>query len=202
MSTDSKEKIIQAALALFAEKGYSNTSVRDIARESGMNLSMISYHFGGKEKLQEAVFHHFMEEVKEELVSSSLPETLEERITHMIHSLTRTIQRNPHYWQMVIRELLNGHQKSIQLFRQELFPTIAMVFGQDFESVKSEARSGLPFYVLGPAVSAMVFSHFIYKPVITQLLPGDLPEDFYEKYPGILSNLIIKGLKNFDQEDQ
>ena len=43
---------------LFAEKGYNGTSVRDIAEKAGINLAMVSYYFGSKEKLLEAVFDY------------------------------------------------------------------------------------------------------------------------------------------------
>ncbi len=48
--------IIAIAEKLFAEKGFDGASVRDIAQEAGVNVAMISYYFGSKEKLMEAVF--------------------------------------------------------------------------------------------------------------------------------------------------
>lgn len=48
--------IIEAAQKLFAVHGFDGTSVRDIANEAGVNVAMISYYFGSKEKLMEAVF--------------------------------------------------------------------------------------------------------------------------------------------------
>jgi AcrR family transcriptional regulator len=48
--------IINTAEKLFATKGFDGTSVRDIALEAGVNVAMISYYFGSKEKLMEAVF--------------------------------------------------------------------------------------------------------------------------------------------------
>ena len=44
-----------AAEDLFAEKGFDGTSVRDIAQQAGVNLAMISYYFGSKEKLLESL---------------------------------------------------------------------------------------------------------------------------------------------------
>ena len=48
--------IINTAEKLFAVTGFDGTSVRDIAQEAGVNVAMISYYFGSKEKLMEAVF--------------------------------------------------------------------------------------------------------------------------------------------------
>lgn len=48
--------IINTAEKLFAVNGFDGTSVRDIANEAGVNVAMISYYFGSKEKLMEAIF--------------------------------------------------------------------------------------------------------------------------------------------------
>ena len=48
-------EIINIAEKLFAKQGFAGTSVRDISQEAEMNVSMISYYFGSKDKLIEAV---------------------------------------------------------------------------------------------------------------------------------------------------
>lgn len=53
---DKQIQIIETAETLFAERGFDGTSVRDIADEAGVNVAMISYYFGSKEKLMEALF--------------------------------------------------------------------------------------------------------------------------------------------------
>lgn len=54
---DKQVQIIHAAEKLFADRGFDGTSVRDIADAAGVNLAMISYYFGSKEKLMEAMFN-------------------------------------------------------------------------------------------------------------------------------------------------
>ena len=51
-------EILQVAEQLFAEKGFDGTSVRDIAKIANINVAMISYYFGSKEKLLEALVLH------------------------------------------------------------------------------------------------------------------------------------------------
>lgn len=53
--SDKREHILNVAEELFAEKGFDGTSVRDIAQHAGVNLAMISYYFGSKEKLLESL---------------------------------------------------------------------------------------------------------------------------------------------------
>jgi AcrR family transcriptional regulator len=52
---DKRAHILSVAEQLFAENGFDGTSVRDIAQLANVNLAMISYYFGSKEKLLEAL---------------------------------------------------------------------------------------------------------------------------------------------------
>jgi AcrR family transcriptional regulator len=55
----SRERLIRAAEKLFAEKGYEGTTVKDLTEEAGVNVSMVSYHFGGKEGLYRSCLQSF-----------------------------------------------------------------------------------------------------------------------------------------------
>lgn len=48
-------EILQVAERLFAEEGFDGTSIRTIAKEASVNIAMISYYFGSKEKLLESL---------------------------------------------------------------------------------------------------------------------------------------------------
>ena len=50
-----RERILEAALDLFGERGLTGTTVRDIAQRAKVNVAAISYHFGGKDELYRAV---------------------------------------------------------------------------------------------------------------------------------------------------
>jgi len=55
MEQDKKERLLTAAMKMFAERGFENVSIRQIANEADLNSAMISYYFGGKEQLFTAV---------------------------------------------------------------------------------------------------------------------------------------------------
>lgn len=50
-----KDRILDAAEALFMEHGFEATSLRLITQAAGVNLAAVNYHFGSKEELFEAV---------------------------------------------------------------------------------------------------------------------------------------------------
>jgi AcrR family transcriptional regulator len=54
---DTRARLLQAALRLFSERGYAQTSVRAIAEAAGTNVAAIAYHFGDKARLYSATFY-------------------------------------------------------------------------------------------------------------------------------------------------
>ena len=61
-------QILQVAETLFAEKGFEGTSIRDISKEANINVAMVSYYFGSKEKLLEALILLKTSGLKEQLI--------------------------------------------------------------------------------------------------------------------------------------
>ena len=51
-----KQRILEAAETLFAERGFAATSLRAITAEAGVNLAAVHYHYGSKEALFGHVF--------------------------------------------------------------------------------------------------------------------------------------------------
>lgn len=58
MSVDKREHIINTAIKLFASKGFEGTSIRDLAAAADVNVAMVNYYFGSKEKLFESMVEH------------------------------------------------------------------------------------------------------------------------------------------------
>lgn len=56
-------RLIEGSGPLFAEQGFDAVSTRQIAQTAGVNLSAITYHFGGKERLYEAVIQRLIDDL-------------------------------------------------------------------------------------------------------------------------------------------
>jgi AcrR family transcriptional regulator len=59
-ATDTRDSLLDAALACFAKYGYDATSIRLIASLAGKNSSLIAYYFKSKEGLYRDVFIHML----------------------------------------------------------------------------------------------------------------------------------------------
>jgi TetR/AcrR family transcriptional regulator len=56
---ETRDRLIAAATSLFAQRGFDGTSVKELADAAGVNVSLVSYHFGGKENLYRACLEQF-----------------------------------------------------------------------------------------------------------------------------------------------
>ena len=65
---DKREHILETAERLFAEFGYEGTSVRELAKKAKVNVAMISYYFGSKEKLMETLIETRSLFLREQLI--------------------------------------------------------------------------------------------------------------------------------------
>jgi len=61
---DTREKLLKTAARLFAQKGYTGTTVRQIVQRAGANLSAVRYHFEDKHGLYLATVQYLTEQIR------------------------------------------------------------------------------------------------------------------------------------------
>ncbi len=66
-----RKAVLDAALELFAQDGFADTSLRDISRKSGISHPLILHHFGSKEELYDAVKRRVVEGYAERFPSAA-----------------------------------------------------------------------------------------------------------------------------------
>ncbi len=107
---DKQLQIIEIAEKLFADRGFKGTSVRDIAEEAGINVAMISYYFGSKVKLMEAIFEVRIGSVQmriENLIRDDSMTPLQKINKLIDEHVERVAQRECFYKIMITEQLVN-----------------------------------------------------------------------------------------------
>ena len=99
-------EILSVAEKLFAEKGFDGTSVRDISTIADINVAMISYYFGSKEKLLEQLILFRMQDLKiklENLFNEDLNPF--EKIDQFINFYIQKVDENRHMYKIMHFEI-------------------------------------------------------------------------------------------------
>lgn len=108
-----RDALIAAGTALFAERGYDGVPVATIAAKAKVNKAMINYHFGGKRNLYLAIVSATFSEIvsRVEALAESprpAPDLLRELVAVVGDTATR---RSPHFCTMMLREVLSGGKR-------------------------------------------------------------------------------------------
>lgn len=101
-------KIIAAAIPLFATKGFAAVSVKELAEAAGVNIALISYHFGGKEKLYTLILREQVEIMKQLIIDlkSSTTDPVE-KIKRFVMSAVHMHESRPYIGQLINSEKMN-----------------------------------------------------------------------------------------------
>ena len=93
---NSRARVLEAALFLFTERGYFNTSVHNIARYAGVSVGSIYHHFHDKEGVARALYDGLLERMVTDLSAlSSLHTSLHEQYRAIVRHLFELAERDP-----------------------------------------------------------------------------------------------------------
>jgi len=138
-----RERLLQAAFEVFAERGFKNTTVRDICRQAAVNVAAVSYYFGSKQALYEEVCRYSCGAAGEAPAVLPVDTTAApaEQLAFFVRFFMRTI-------------LLSGNS-SLQakiMAREMMEPTAALqIIVREIISPRQEQLSGIIRALLGKA---------------------------------------------------
>ncbi len=82
--SETRQRLLDAAGELFAEKGFRLTGTREICRKAGTDIAAIHYHFGNKENLYEAVLRYADNLLVDAIPTFAASRSREARLREMI----------------------------------------------------------------------------------------------------------------------
>ena len=107
MSLSEKQiDILRAAERVFGRRGIDAASVREIAKEANINIAMISYYFGSKDKLVEQLFGWRIEIFNASLEKIANDDSLTsfDKLNEVLRSYLNRILDNPEFHRIMARE--------------------------------------------------------------------------------------------------
>jgi len=159
-----KEIILEESLRLFSQKGYQNTSVRDIAKEVGITQSGLYNHFKNKD--------HILETLIEELTDSAIVKIFENKSTEelalkgksVLFSIATTFKiisfdkKNEALFKLLMQELYKNSKIRI-IYKEQFYhmnvTKLSSIFSIMME--KSLIKSGDPLFLAHEFFSPLFF---------------------------------------------
>ena len=133
--TDKHRQILETSEQLFAVHGCEGTTVREIAKAAKINLAMVSYYFGSKEKLIESLFKYRTENTEsnvEAVVSDANLEPLQKMERLVEGFIVNVFSKKDFYKIMMAEQMLNKNVRIIDFIKQ-LKLRYAVLFNQVIE---------------------------------------------------------------------
>jgi len=133
MSTlNTEDKIINASIVLFAQKGYTAVTTKEIAKEAGVSEMTLFRHFENKHNLFERSFDKFVFSPKFKAIFESLEWDLEKDLNKICSSYQEVLRRNQKIILMHLRnEELNPHFEAILYKFPNEFKKILMKYFEE-----------------------------------------------------------------------
>lgn len=187
MENDLNEKqiqILEVAETLFAEKGFDGTSIRDISKEAKINVAMVSYYFGSKEKLLESLVLYKTSGLKE-LLSDLIEEELEpvDKIYKLIDLYVNRLNCNKGIYRILHFELASKKR----VLELESFTDIKKANLKSLELIIKEGqnkgvfRKDVTIELITPTILGTFFHFQMNKPFFQNLLDLET-EEAYSNY--------------------
>lgn len=211
--SDPKKRIFNAAVTLFAQKGYASVGIREIARTAGVQISMINYYFQGKIGILKEIMNQSFDMYYQAIHNTGEENTpIETRVRTLIQQLVAFFKEHTEMAIVAfstlpvdIPEIIDLRIKWLESNREateRLYTQCGLDLGNDVDMVVM--RSYLTNIVLGffesmyccdqiaslPDLSKRLRNHFIHDDT------GIEKEDrFFEQYAERLATMYLYGLQ-------
>jgi AcrR family transcriptional regulator len=169
---ETRTRILDAGEALFAERGFAGTAMRDIARRVGLTPASLYNHFAGKQALYEAVLERGVRPLLERVAGFARAERSTGDAERLIAAIMEHLASRPHLPRLVQHEAISGGAYLSRLAREWIRPLIE-------QGVAAMKREGDPRWDEGEApllIAAwlhLIFGHFALAPLLAEVFDED-----------------------------
>ena len=177
--------ILDKAVPLFAQAGYSGVSMRDIAKEVGISGAALYHHYPDKYALYIAsITHAFSDNAAVIKVSLNSGGSPEERLERFILDFTKKMSSDSDFRALLQRELLDGDKERLKLLAEQVFiaPFTAL------HKLAKELAPDCDAHLLAISIAGLILFHFDIEP-IRCYLPGGLKK---HNDPKVIAKHITK----------
>lgn len=174
MVDDTKQRLIEAAGEMFADKGYEAASIRDICQRAEANLAAVNYHFGEKRQLYVAAVRHAQccrqEDVPFPEWPAEMPAT--DRLRAFIETMFARMlagQRPRWHLEIMLRELARPTEACAAVVEDYIRP-MADTLRSILRDLLPDEMSEEQRWMIGFSVVGQILFYYVHQPIIRLLI--------------------------------
>ena len=172
-----RERIVEAAGEIFAEKGFDTTTVRDICQRAEANIAAVNYYFGDKQRLYvEAVVRaHRWRMERARLPEWTADTPPQQKLADFVATFIRRIRTGPEntwHTRLIMREMMNPREACVELVQSSIRPQFEILQGILREMLPAGTTEEKLHLTAFSIVGQCLFYHFA-DPVVRNLLKGE-----------------------------
>ncbi|MCL9807113.1 TetR family transcriptional regulator [Flavobacterium amniphilum] len=195
---DKQLEILQAAERLFTRLGFDGASVRDIAKEANVNVAMISYYFGSKERLLEALIITRISDMRlqiENLYKEDV--TPFEKINRLIELYIRRMNKNRGMYQIIHFEIsMKKREINCEAFNQVKKENLEMLNNIIEEGQQQGVfAKNINVAMIPPTIMGTYFHFHMNRPFYREILNLETDADFDRYVENDLTKHIQQTIK-------
>jgi AcrR family transcriptional regulator len=182
MTSTGRERLLAAALRLFAAKGYASTSVADIQQASGFapGSGALYKHFASKRELLEAAVRHRIERIvtAREQYDSGKPTSTEDAVRTAGQLIWHNLIQSEELLRVMLREpdaLGELDEQTWQVITDNAYQR----FADELTAANRVGRTQIPDPQATAAVAIASLSYFATLRALTGRSPGNIEDDRY-----------------------
>lgn len=188
---------------LFAEKGFTATSTREISSAANVNISMISYYFGSKEKLFEKIFEYRMHQGLD-FASGVMEKDISawEKLVLIVDRYVQRVKTLRDFYLILQREQINYTNPATVAFIKNSKKNFAEIYGKIIEEgLASGVFTQKPkMEFLHSTISGTLFTAMNSLPAYREIFNGDAGyEDRYYDQLNLHIKKIMKHLLGYEK---
>ena len=163
---ETAERLVAAGRRLFARRGYRGASVRAITHAAGANLGAVTYHFGSKRGLYEAVVDECLGPLRARTAAVVAGAgTPMEKIEALLRAFFAHLRSNPDTPQFMLQEVASGEMPSAPVRS-----TVEQVLGSLAALVEAGQRDGSVRPVASRLAAVSVVAQPVHLTLLSQLI--------------------------------
>ena len=135
-AADRRQAILDAALDAFADSGFHETSLDDVARRAGISKALIYEHFDSKQDLFDALLETYVGELMERVMASvATASNAEERLQAGLDGFLSFVEERRGAWRLLIRHSADADEiaEAIGALMAQEVPATASPEGIEFD---------------------------------------------------------------------